>query len=122
MAAVQLHITGECFAATIRRAQDEPVLLEEEGNPVAVVLSIAAYRELTEEAGRERSRQEQTAYEQIFGPFDDNDFVEISAQQWDDLKRGVHHFPHDPDSLARPPQVDASRAVPNPLSRAQGMS
>ena len=92
------------LAETVRRAGAEPVVLEDSGQPVAVVLSISEYRRLSEAEVRERERLSQEAYEQVFGPFDRDEFRELTDQDWQALMDGKRKSQHDPQSWALPPK------------------
>lgn len=82
----------------VKRTNAGPVLLEDDGRPLAIVLSVEEYRRLFNSGS-------QQAYEQVFGPFDRGEFRELSAQDWEDLADGKRTSPHDPDSWALPPKA-----------------
>ena len=92
------------LAETVKRTKAGPVVLEDSGQPVAVVLSIQEYRRLSVVDVRERERLSQEAYDQIFGPFDRGEFNELTDQEWQALMDGKRKSLHDPHSLALPPQ------------------
>lgn len=95
------------LAETIERTKTGPVVLEESGEPVAIVLSIADYRRLSEAEIREHERASKAAYEQGFGPFDRGEFRELGDEDWAALAEGRRRFPHDPASWALPPKGQA---------------
>lgn len=87
---------------TVERTKAGPVVLEEAGQPVAVVLSIEEYRRLSDAEARER--QSQDAYDQIFGPFQRGEFRELSDRDWQALADGERRSTHDAESWALPPK------------------
>ena len=70
MTTISLKDAQARLAETVERTETGPVVLEDSGQPVAVVLSIAEYRRLSVVEDRERERLSQEAYDQVFGPFD----------------------------------------------------
>ncbi|HEX2224738.1 MAG TPA: type II toxin-antitoxin system prevent-host-death family antitoxin [Thermoanaerobaculia bacterium] len=92
------------LAETVKRTEAGPVVLEDSGQPVAIVLSIEEYHRLSVVDSRERDRLAQEAYDQIFGPFDRGEFRELNDQDWQALMEGQRKAPHDPQSLALPPK------------------
>lgn len=102
MTTISLKDAQARLAETVERTEAGPVVLEDSGQPVAVVLSIAEYRRLSIVEDRERLSQE--AYDQIFGPFDRGEFRELTDQDWQALIDGKRKSLHDPQSLALPPK------------------
>ena len=102
MTTISLKEAQARLAETVERTEAGPVVLEDSGQPVAVVLSVAEYRRLSVVEDRERLSQE--AYDQVFGPFDRGEFHELTDQDWTALIDGERKFPHDPQSLALPPK------------------
>jgi PHD/YefM family antitoxin component YafN of YafNO toxin-antitoxin module len=90
------------LAETVRRAGDEPLVLEDSGQAVAVVLSVAEFRRLSEAEIRERERLAQDAFAQVFGVFDRGEFRELSDEDWLQLMNGERTSQHDPESWALP--------------------
>lgn len=87
---------------TVELAQREPVMLEEAGRAIAVVLSIAEYRGLAAARAPEQVALEEAAYDQLFGPFEQGEFHEMSGADWQDLVDGKRLTTHDPESWALP--------------------
>jgi PHD/YefM family antitoxin component YafN of YafNO toxin-antitoxin module len=79
-------------------------VLEDAGQPVAVVLSVEEYRRLSVAEARERERLSQEAYDQILGPFDRGELSELTDQEWQALMDGERKSLHNPKSLALPPK------------------
>ena len=104
MTTISLKDAQAHLAETVKRTEAGPVVLEDSGQPVAIVLSVEEYRRLSIAELRERERLSQESYDQIFGPFDRGEFSELTDQEWQDLKDGRRRFPHDPQSLALPPK------------------
>ena len=98
--AISLKDAQTQLAETVKRTEAGPVVLEDLGQPVAVVLSVEEYRRLSVVEARERLSQE--AYDQVFGPFDRGEFRELTDQEWQALMDGQRKSPHDPQSLALP--------------------
>lgn len=90
------------LSETVQRTKAGPIVLEESGQPVAVVLSIEEYRRLSDAETRER--QSEKAYERIFGPFERGEFRELSERDWQALLDGERKSEHDPESWALPPK------------------
>jgi prevent-host-death family protein len=103
MTTISLEDAQAQLAETVKRTEAGPVVLEDSGQPVAVVLSVEEYRRLSVVEARERERLSQEAYDQIFGPFDRGEFRELTDQEWQALMDGQRKSPHDPQSLALPP-------------------
>jgi prevent-host-death family protein len=104
MTTISLEEAQARLAETVKRTETGPVVLEDSGQPVAVVLSVEEYRRLSVVENRERERLSQEAYDQIFGPFDRGEFREFTEQEWQALIDGARKSPHDPRSLALPPK------------------
>lgn len=104
MKMISLEDAQARLAETVKRTEAGPVMLEDSGHPVAVVLSVEEYRRLSGVEARERERLSQEAYDQILGPFDRDEFHEITDQEWQALMDGKRKFPHAPQSLALPPK------------------
>src|SRR5882724_1739514 len=104
MTTISLEDAQARLAETVKRTEAGPVVLEDTGQPVAVVLSVEEYRRLSIIEARERERLSQEAYDQIFGPFDRGEFFELTDQEWQALLDGERKSPHDPESLALPPK------------------
>ena len=104
MTTISLKDAQAHLAETVKRTETGPVVLEDSGQPVAIVLSVEEYRRLSVTEVRERERLSQESYDQIFGPFDRGEFSELTDQGWQDLMDGRRKFPHDPQSLALPPK------------------
>jgi len=104
MTTISLEDAEAHLAETVKRAEAGPVVLEDSGQPVAVVLSVEEYRRLAVVEARERERLSQEAYDQIFGPFDRGEFHELTDQEWQALMDGQRKSPHDHQSLALPPK------------------
>lgn len=92
------------LAETVKRAEAGPVVLEDSGQPVAVVLSVKEYRRLSDAEIRERDRLSRAAYDQVFGPFDRGEFREFQDRDWQELIDGKRNSQHDPQSWALPPK------------------
>jgi prevent-host-death family protein len=107
MTKISLEDAQARLAETVKRTEAGPVVLEDSGQPVAVVLSVEEYRRLSVVEARERERLSQEAYDQIFGPFDRGEFRELTDEDWQALMDGKRRFPHDPRSLALPPKGQA---------------
>lgn len=104
MKTISLEDAQARLAETVKRTEAEPVVLEDSGQPVAVVLSFKEYRRLSVVEARERERLSQESYDQILGPFDQGEFHELTDQEWQDLMDGKRKFPHNSKSLALPPK------------------
>lgn len=104
MTTISLEDAQARLAETVKRTKAGPVVLEESGQPVAVVLSVEEYRRLSVVETRERERLSQEAYDQIFGPFDRGEFHELTDQGWEALMDGKRKSSHNPQSLALPPK------------------
>jgi prevent-host-death family protein len=104
MTTISLEDAQARLVETLKRTETGPVLLEDSGQPLAVVLSVEDYRRLSVVEARERERLSQEAYDQIFGPFDRGEFRELTDQDWQALLDGKRKSPHDPKSLALPPK------------------
>jgi prevent-host-death family protein len=104
MTTISLEDAQSRLADTVRRTEAGPVVLEESGQPVAVVLSVQEYRRLSETERRERERLSQAAYDQVFGPFDRGEFHELTDEAWQALLDGKRKSQHDPQSWALPPK------------------
>ena len=104
MKTISLEDAQARLAETVKRTEAGPVMLEDSGQPVAVVLSIEEYRRLSVVEARERERLSRKAYDQILGAFDRDEFHELTDQEWQALMDGKRKFPHDPQSLALPPK------------------
>jgi len=104
MTTISLEDAKARLAETVKRTEMGPVMLEDSGQPVAVVLSVEEYRRLPVVEARERERLSQEAYDQIFGPFDRGEFREFTDLEWQSLMDGKRKSPHDPHSLALPPK------------------
>lgn len=102
MTTISLTRAQADFPETVERTKTGPVVLEESGQPVAVVLSIEEYRRLSDAETRERQSQE--AYDQIFGPFERGEFRELSDGDWQALADGERKSAHDTESWALPPK------------------
>jgi prevent-host-death family protein len=104
MTTISLADAQASLAETVKHTEAGPVVLEDSGQPVAVVLSVEEYRRLSVVEARQRERLSQEAYDQIFGPFDRGEFRELTGQEWQALMGGKRKSPHDPQSLALPPK------------------
>src|SRR5436305_12975763 len=104
MTTISLKDAKARLAETVKRTEMGPVVLEDSGQPVAVVLSIEEYRRLSVVEARERERLSQEAYDQIFGPFDRGKFHELTDEDWQALMDGQRKSPHNPQSFALPPK------------------
>lgn len=104
MTTISLRDAQAKLAETVKRTEAGPVVLEDSGQPVAIVLSVEEYHRLSGFETRERERLSQQVYDQVFGPFDRGEFTEITDQDWQALIDGERKFPHDPQSLALPPE------------------
>ena len=102
MTTISLKDAQAQLAEAVKRTEAGPVVLEDSGQPVAVVLSVEEYRRLSVVEARERERLSQEAYDQIFGPFDRGEFHELTDREWQALMDGQRNSPHDPQSLALP--------------------
>lgn len=107
MMTISLKDAQARLAETVKRTGAGPVVLEDSGEPVAVVLSLAEYHRLSVVEARERERLSQDAYDQIFGPFDRGEFHELTDEDWRALLDGKRKSPHDPQSFALPPKAEA---------------
>lgn len=116
MTTVSLKDAPAALAETVKRTEAGPVVLEDSGQPVAVVPSIEEYRRLSVVEIREGERLSQEAYDQVFGPFDRGEFRELANQEWQALIDGERRSPHDAQSLALPPK---GRAAPEELGLAR---
>src|SRR5947209_12175677 len=103
MTTISLKDAQARLAETVERTEAGPVVLEDSGQPVAVVLSIAEYRRLSVVENREHERLSQEAYDQVLGPFDRGEFRELTDPEWTALVDGQRKSRHDPQSLALPP-------------------
>jgi prevent-host-death family protein len=108
MTTISLKDAQARLAETVERTKAGPVVLEDSGQPVAIVLSVAEYRRLSAVEDREGERLSQEAYGQVFGPFDRGEFRELTDQEWQALVDGERKSPHDPQSLALPPKSQAA--------------
>lgn len=104
MTTISLQDAQARLADTVKRTKTGPVVVEDLGQPVAVVLSFEEYRRLSVVEARERERLSQESYDQIFGPFDRGEFHDLTDQDWQDLMDGKRKSPHNPQSLALPPK------------------
>jgi prevent-host-death family protein len=104
MTTISLADAQARLAETVKRTETGPVVLEDSGQPVAVVLSVEEYRRLSVVEARERERLSQESYDQIFGPFDRGELHELTDQEWQALMDGKRKSPHNPQSLALPPK------------------
>jgi prevent-host-death family protein len=104
MTTISLQDAQARLADTVKCTETGPVVLEDSGQPVAVVLSFEEYRRLSVVEARERERLSQESYDQIFGPFDRGEFHELTHQDWQDLMDGKRKSPYNPQSLALPPK------------------
>jgi prevent-host-death family protein len=104
MKTISLEDAQARLAETVKRTEAEPVVLEDSGRPVAVVLSFEEYRRLSVVEARERERLSQEAYDQILGPFDRGEFHELTDEDWQALMDGKRKSPHNPQSFALPPK------------------
>lgn len=104
MTTISLEDAQARLAETVKRTEAGPVVLEDSGQPVAVVLSVEEYRRLSVAEAREREHLSREAYDQIFGPFDRGEFHELTDQEWQALMDGKRKFPYNPQSLALPPK------------------
>ena len=68
MTTISLKDAQAQLTETVKRTEAEPVVLEDSGLPVAVVLSVEEYRRLSLVEARERERLSQEDYDQIFVP------------------------------------------------------
>lgn len=107
MTTISLKDAQARLAETVKRTEAGPVVLEDSGQPVAVVLSFDEYRRLTVADARDREHLSHAAYDQIFGPFDRGEFRELTDREWRSLLDGERTSPHDPQSLALPPKGQA---------------
>jgi prevent-host-death family protein len=107
MTTISLKDAQARLAETLERTEAGPVMLEDSGQPVAVVLSVAEYHRLSVVEVRERERLSQEAYDQVFGPFDRGEFRELSDHEWQALVDGERKSLHNPQSLALPPKVQS---------------
>lgn len=86
---------------TVARAQQAPLLLEENGAPVAVVLSVEEYETILEDRRRALDRYVAAFDAEIekgfAGPFE-----ELTPAVWDEIRRG-DGADLEGDSLALPP-------------------
>ena len=92
------------LAETVKRAGAEPVVLEDSGQAVAVVLSVAEFRRLSEAEMRDRERLSRDAFSQVFGVFDRGEFRELTDEDWLALMNGDRRSRHDAESWALPPK------------------
>lgn len=104
MTIISLKDAQAKLAETVKRTEAGPVVLEDSGQPVAIVLSVEEYHRLSDVEARENERLSSEAYNQVFGPFDRGEFRELTDQDWQALIAGERKFPHDPQSLALPPK------------------
>ena len=104
MTTISLKDAQAKLAETVKRTESGPIVLEDSGQPVAIVLSVEEYHRLSGVEARERERLSQEAYDQVFRPFDRGEFRELTDQDWQALIDGERKFPHDPQSLALPPK------------------
>ena len=104
MTTISLEDAQARLAETVKRTAAGPVVLEDSGQPVAVVLSVEEYRRLSVAEARDREHLSQAAYDQIFGPFDRGEFHELTDQEWQALLDGKRKSPHDPQSFALSPK------------------
>jgi prevent-host-death family protein len=107
MTTISLQDAQARLSETVKRTEAGPVVLEDSGQPVAVVLSVEEYHRLSVVEARERERLSQEAYDQIFGPFDRGDFHELTDQDWQALMDGKRKSSHNPQSFALPPKGQA---------------
>jgi prevent-host-death family protein len=107
MTTISLKDAQARLAETVKRTEAGPVVLEDSGQPVAIVLSVEEYRRLSVVDVRERERLSQEAYDQVFGPFDRGEFRELTDQEWQALMDGKRKSPYNPQSLALPPKSPA---------------
>ena len=104
METISLKDAQARLAETVKRTEAGPVVLEDSGQPVAVVLSVEEYHRLSVFEVREHERLSQEAYDQVFGPFDRGEFNELTEEEWQALIDGKRKYLHDPRSLALPPK------------------
>jgi prevent-host-death family protein len=104
MTTISLKDAQARLAETVERTKAGPVMLEDSGQPVAIVLSVAEYRRLSVAEVRENERLSQEAYDQVFGPFDRGEFRELTDQDWKALMDGERKSLHNSQSLALPPK------------------
>ena len=104
MTTISLKDAQARLVETVERTEAGPVVLEDSGQPVAIVLSVEEYRRLSVVEARERERLSQESYDQIFGPFDRGEFHELTDQEWQELMDGKRKSPHNPQSFALPPK------------------
>lgn len=104
MTTISLDDAKDRLAETVKRTESGPVVLEDSGHAVAVVLSVEEYRRLSEAEVRERERFSEEAYDQVFGPFDRGEFRELTDEHWQELMDGKRKSQHDPNSWAMPPK------------------
>ncbi|HEX4952335.1 MAG TPA: type II toxin-antitoxin system prevent-host-death family antitoxin [Thermoanaerobaculia bacterium] len=101
MAAMTLAKDPGELAEAIRRAQDEPLFVEADGRPVAVVLSVQEYDRLT--ASPDLLAANQAYWDQQVALMEDLPAeVELTEAMWRELTTGPVR-PISPDSLAVPP-------------------
>jgi prevent-host-death family protein len=100
MAAMTLSREAGDLAEAVRRAQQEPVFVEQQGEAVAVVLSSEDYRRLQ---GAE-AELEAAAYERIFGAFERGEAQPMREEDWEDLLAGRYRAAGPSDGLALPPR------------------
>jgi len=105
MTTISLADAQAQLAETVKHTEAGPVVLEDLGQPMAVVLSVEEYRRLSVVEARERERLSQEAYDQIFGPFDRGEFRELTDREWQALMDGQRKSPHDPRALPCHPRA-----------------
>ena len=100
---------GANLAETVEQVQGEPVVLESDGRPVAVVLSFETYQRLTEP--EDEKLKALTAFwdREIERRMADPVSYELTEELWAEIRRDDGEE-LDPDSLALPPrQVPSGR-------------
>lgn len=103
MTRMTLAEAGADFAETLEQVRQEPVLVEREGEPVAVVLSFESYQRLA--APEDERIKALTAFwdEEIERRMAEPAMYEATEEFWQEIRRDDGE-PLDLDSLALPPR------------------
>lgn len=103
MTRMTLAQAAEDFADTVEQARDEPVQVEREGEPVAVVLSFETYQRMA--APEDERLRSLTAFwdREIERRMAEPALFEATEEFWADIRRDDGE-PLDPHSLALPPR------------------
>lgn len=105
MTRISLAEAGAHFTETVEQVREEPVILESGGEPVAVVLSFAAYQRLTEPENEKLKTLTAFWDREIELRMADPVSYELTPELWEEIRReSLGDYEPDPDSLALPPR------------------